>query len=86
MVNTYCTQAKFLTVNSMPLNRLQSQLSGAGAEFFKFAQFVIISSFLCYNNQTYCTTCIFIFTMKKYCAMKKFILTFVDKRIYRFKY
>jgi len=30
-------------------------------EFFKFAQFVIISGFLRYNNQSYCTTCMFIF-------------------------
>jgi hypothetical protein len=30
-------------------------------EFFKFAQFVIISGFLYYNNHSYFTTCMFIF-------------------------
>jgi len=83
----YWPQAKFLTVNSMPLNRQQSQLSGALARSSSNLRSLPSSAAFCtIITKVTAQLAYLYFTMKKYCAMKKIILTCVDKRLYRFQY
>jgi hypothetical protein len=72
----YWPQAKFLTVNSMPLNRQQSQLSGAAARSSSNLRSLSSSAafYAIITKVTAQLACLY-FTMKKYCAMKKIILT-----------
>ena len=87
LIIMYWPQAQFLTANSMLLNRMPSQLSGAGARSSSNLR-SLSSSAAFYTIITKLTgQLVFLyFTKKKHCTMKKFILTFVDTRLYIFQY